>query len=99
MNEVGSVPVTVTAFEWLCPGVLPEVSGQLVASCKTPHAALPRTPVRFLACRTNKKRGGGVNKHTHKGFPAEAGNGFVIQMRSDQSPRWWGWGRGRAEAR
>jgi len=59
MNEVGSVPVTVTAFEWLCPGVLPEVSGQLVASCKTPHAALPRTPVRFLACRTNKKRGGG----------------------------------------
>ena len=35
------LPVTVTAFKWLCPRVLPEVSGQLVASCKTPLTALP----------------------------------------------------------
>lgn len=49
-------PVTVTAFKWLCPGVLPEVSGQLVASCKTPLAALPRTPVWFLTCGGKKTR-------------------------------------------
>lgn len=42
------IPVTVTAFEWLRPSVLPKVSGQLVAPCKTPLAALPGTPVGFL---------------------------------------------------
>lgn len=42
-------PVTVAAFEWLRPSVLPKVSGQLVAPCKTPLAALPGTPVGFLA--------------------------------------------------
>lgn len=50
-----SLPVTVTAFKWLCPGVLPEVSGQLVASCKTPLAALPRTPVWFLTCGSKQE--------------------------------------------
>lgn len=50
MVRPGETSVTVTAFKWLCPGVLPEVSGQLIASCKTPLAALPRTPVWFLTC-------------------------------------------------
>lgn len=37
----GETPVTVAAFKWLCTGVLPEVSGQLVASRKAPLAAFP----------------------------------------------------------
>lgn len=41
MVRPGETSVTVTAFKWLCPSVLPEVSGQLVAPCKTPLAALP----------------------------------------------------------
>lgn len=41
MVRPGETSVTVTAFKWLCPSVLPEVSGQLVASCKTPRAAFP----------------------------------------------------------
>lgn len=41
MVRPGETSVTVTAFKWLCPSVLPEVSGQLVASCKTPLTALP----------------------------------------------------------
>lgn len=34
-------PFAVTAFEWLCSSVLPEVSGELIASCKAPLAAFP----------------------------------------------------------
>lgn len=49
-------PVAVTAFEWLCSGVLPEVSGELVASCKAPLAALPWTPVGLLTCRRRRKK-------------------------------------------
>lgn len=41
MVRPGETSVTVTAFKWLCPSVLPEVSGQLIASCKTPLTALP----------------------------------------------------------
>lgn len=41
MVRPGETSVTVTAFKWLCPSVLPEVSGQLVAPCKTPLTALP----------------------------------------------------------
>ena len=41
LKRARGLPVTVTAFKWLCPSVLPEVSGQLVAPCKTPLTALP----------------------------------------------------------
>lgn len=34
-------PVAVTAFKWLCSSVLPEVSGEFIASCKAPLAAFP----------------------------------------------------------
>lgn len=34
-------PVAVTAFEWLCSSVLPEVSGEFIAPCKAPFTALP----------------------------------------------------------
>lgn len=54
--RTSGLPVTVIAFEWLGPCVLPEVSGQLVAPCKAPLAALPRTPVRFLTCGADTRR-------------------------------------------
>lgn len=34
-------PVAVAAFEWLGSSVLSEVSGEFVAPCKAPLAALP----------------------------------------------------------
>lgn len=44
-------PVAVTAFEWLCSSVLPEVSGKLIAPCKAPFTAFPWTPVGLLTCK------------------------------------------------
>lgn len=48
-------PVAVTAFKWLCSSVLPEVSGEFIASCKAPLAAFPWTPVRLLAYKNERK--------------------------------------------
>lgn len=48
-------PVAVTAFEWLCSSVLPEVSGELITSCKAPLAAFPWTPVGFLTWKHKTK--------------------------------------------
>lgn len=39
--RTGETPVAVTAFKWLRSSVLPEVSGEFIASCKAPLAALP----------------------------------------------------------
>lgn len=81
--QINVSPVTVTAFKWLCPGVLPEVSGQLVASCKTPLAALPRTPVWFLTCRTQAHGDPSSNfGHKHK---KECNFSFFVSLGSDWS--------------
>lgn len=48
--RAGKTPVAVTAFEWLRSGVLPEVSGELITSCKAPLTSLPGTPVGLLTC-------------------------------------------------
>lgn len=48
-------PVAVTAFEWLCSSVLPEVSGEFVTPCKAPLTALPWTPVGLLTCNSDQE--------------------------------------------
>ena len=48
-------PVAVAALERLGAGVLAVVAGQLVAPRKPPLTPLPRTPVRLLTCKENKK--------------------------------------------
>ena len=44
----GEPPAAVFAFEWFCPGVLAEMSGQLIGPCKAPGATLPGAGIRLL---------------------------------------------------
>ena len=43
-------PLAVRALEWLDPGVLAVVPGQLIRPGKPPLTALPGAPVRLLTC-------------------------------------------------
>ena len=43
--------VTMTTFEWLSTGVFSIVTGQLIATRKSPFTTFPRTLVRLFTCK------------------------------------------------